>query len=168
MCSPRWCCWKCSTRTDGLRDPGQVGRVVVTPLHNFAMPLLRYAIGDEAEPGAPCACGRGLPVLRRLAGRAFDHLVLRSGEKRRVQFGHYRLSQVVAIREFQVAQRTLDRIEVRLVVARPLTDGEERLVRAVMVAEFGETFRIDLSYHAAIPRTGAGKLRQFVSELPPA
>ena len=40
--------------------PGEVGRVVVTPLHNFAMPLLRYEIGDFAECGAPCACGRGL------------------------------------------------------------------------------------------------------------
>src|SRR5262249_30685083 len=28
---------------------GASGRVVVTPLHNFAMPLIRYAIGDYAE-----------------------------------------------------------------------------------------------------------------------
>jgi len=26
--------------------PGEIGRVVVTPLHNFAMPLFRYDIGD--------------------------------------------------------------------------------------------------------------------------
>jgi phenylacetate-CoA ligase len=52
--------------------PGTVGRVVVTTLQNFAMPLVRYDIGDLAEVGAPCPCGRGLPVLTRIAGRVRD------------------------------------------------------------------------------------------------
>jgi phenylacetate-CoA ligase len=49
--------------------PGTVGRVVVTALHNYAMPLVRYDLGDLAEAGNPCACGRGLPVLRRIVSR---------------------------------------------------------------------------------------------------
>ena len=49
--------------------PGAVGRIVITTLQNFAMPLIRYDIGDLAELGAPCPCGRGLPVIRRFAGR---------------------------------------------------------------------------------------------------
>ena len=44
--------------------PGQVGKVVLTALHNFAMPLIRYENQDYAEVGPPCACGRGLPVKR--------------------------------------------------------------------------------------------------------
>ncbi|HLJ21965.1 MAG TPA: hypothetical protein VKU84_17290, partial [Stellaceae bacterium] len=50
--------------------PGEAGRVVATPLNNFAMPLLRYEVGDIAEVGTPCACGRGLPVLTRIVERA--------------------------------------------------------------------------------------------------
>ncbi len=49
--------------------PGEVGLVVVTPLHNFAMPLVRYVQGDYAEAGGRCDCGRGLPVLSRILGR---------------------------------------------------------------------------------------------------
>jgi phenylacetate-CoA ligase len=49
--------------------PGQVGRVVVSTLHNFAMPLLRYDLGDLAEVGRGCPCGRNLPVLTRIVGR---------------------------------------------------------------------------------------------------
>ncbi|MCK4705298.1 MAG: phenylacetate--CoA ligase family protein, partial [Gammaproteobacteria bacterium] len=45
--------------------PGQIGKVVVTNLHNFATPLIRYELGDYAEVGEPCPCGRGLPVLKR-------------------------------------------------------------------------------------------------------
>lgn len=44
--------------------PGEIGRVIVTPLHNFATPLIRYEIGDYAKVGEPCSCGRGLPVLK--------------------------------------------------------------------------------------------------------
>ena len=52
--------------------PGALGRIVLTTLHNFAMPLVRYDTGDLAEAGAPCACGRGLPVLRRLVQRMHE------------------------------------------------------------------------------------------------
>jgi len=47
---------------------GETGRVVVTPLHNFAMPLIRYELGHFAEVGGTCPCGRELPVLTRLLG----------------------------------------------------------------------------------------------------
>jgi len=50
--------------------PGKAGRVVVTSLHNFATPLIRYELGDLAEFGAPCTCGRGLPVISRVLGRS--------------------------------------------------------------------------------------------------
>jgi len=49
--------------------PGEIGRVVATPLNNFAMPLIRYEVGETAEVGASRACGRGLPVLTRIMGR---------------------------------------------------------------------------------------------------
>ncbi len=49
--------------------PGEVGRVVATSLNNFAMPLVRYDIGDTAEVGVACPCGRGLPVLTRIVNR---------------------------------------------------------------------------------------------------
>jgi hypothetical protein len=44
---------------------GELGRVVLTSLHNFAMPLIRYDIGDLAAFGPACSCGRGLPALLR-------------------------------------------------------------------------------------------------------
>jgi len=47
-------------------SPGERGRVVATPLNNFAMPLIRYDTGDSAEVGEPCPCGRGAPVLTKI------------------------------------------------------------------------------------------------------
>jgi len=147
--------------------PGAIGRVVVTPLHNFAMPLLRYEIGDEAELGGPCACGRGLPVLTRIVGRTLDYVTLPSGHRRRVDTGNYAMSNIPAIREYQIVQRSPQRIEVLLVVSRPLTGDERQAVRAILAKEVGTEFRFELSYRDSILRTAEGKLRPFISEVPP-
>ena len=52
-------------------QPGEVGEVVVTDLHNLGMPFIRYALGDLAVAGddTPCACGRGLARIRGVEGR---------------------------------------------------------------------------------------------------
>jgi phenylacetate-CoA ligase len=49
--------------------PGKPGRVLITSMQSYAMPLIRYEIGDIAEWGEPCDCGITLPVIRRLWGR---------------------------------------------------------------------------------------------------
>lgn len=43
--------------------PGVSGRLLVTDLHNLRQPVPRFDTGWTARWGAPCACGRGLPVL---------------------------------------------------------------------------------------------------------
>ena len=60
---------------------GEVGRVVLTDLHNFASPLIRYDIGDYAEVGGPCSCGRTLPTLRRVLGRKRNLLMKADGTR---------------------------------------------------------------------------------------
>lgn len=146
--------------------PGQEGRVVITPLHNFATPLLRYEIGDMAELGQPCPCGRGLPVLQRIVGRTFDFLHLPNGQRRRVDSGFYGIAKIPAVREFQVAQRAADHIELRLVLSRPLGEDETTAIRTALARDFGPEFRVDIIPRENIPRTAAGKLKIFVSEMP--
>ena len=148
--------------------PGEIGRVVVTPLHNFAMPLLRYEIGDEAELGEPCACGRGLPVLNRVVGRTQDYFVLRSGERRRVDINHYGLSAIPAVMEFQFEQSDYETLELKLVLARPLTEREQARVDVVLKQAAAGVFQTRLTFHDSIERTEVGKLRAFIRRTPEA
>ena len=145
--------------------PGEIGRVVATPLHNYAMPLLRYEIGDEAERGPPCSCGRTSPAITQIIGRLEDYVVLKSGERRRVKFGHYKIAALEAVREFQLVQETIERLDFRLATSRALSETEFSLVRNVMDAAFGADFEVTISIHQALPRTPSGKLRAFVSKL---
>jgi phenylacetate-coenzyme A ligase PaaK-like adenylate-forming protein len=59
--------------------PGEIGRVVVTPLFNLAMPLIRYEIGDFAEMGEQCTCGRSLPMLNRIMGGRRNRVIAPDG-----------------------------------------------------------------------------------------
>ena len=142
--------------------PGETGRVIVTPLHNFAMPLLRYEIGDLATVGAgDCACGRKLPTLDDIPGRARDLLMLENGDLRPPYYGHGAVMQVRAIRQHQVVQTALGQISFRLVVARPLSEDEERHVITAASEALGGGFRVRLEYVDEIVRGPAGKFAEF-------
>jgi phenylacetate-CoA ligase len=73
------------TDDDGRAVPrGEVGNVIVTSLHNYVQPFIRYRLGDLAawdRDGEPCACGSALPRLARLEGRDDDVLVAPDGRK---------------------------------------------------------------------------------------
>lgn len=60
---------------------GTPGRVLLTTSQSYAMPLVRYEIGDMAEWGEPCDCGITLPVIKRLWGRT-RHLITTPDGKR--------------------------------------------------------------------------------------
>ncbi|MFZ5563750.1 MAG: phenylacetate--CoA ligase family protein, partial [Thermodesulfobacteriota bacterium] len=85
--------------------PGQIGRVVVTDLHNFATPLIRYEILDYAEAGGPCPCGRGLPVLNRVMGRQRNMLRLPDGTRQWPSFSPRKWPHADRIRQVQIVQK---------------------------------------------------------------
>lgn len=147
--------------------PGKLGRVVITPLHGFAMPLIRYEVGDYAEAGAPCDCGRNLPVIRRIAGRVRNMLHLPGGGQRYPRFGEYQFGAFEAVRQFQVVQKNLGDIEVALVAVRPLSPSETEALRALILENLGHPFKVSFVYRDDIPRSAGGKYEDFRSEVTP-
>jgi phenylacetate-CoA ligase len=147
--------------------PGEIGRVLVTSLHNFATPLIRYEVGDYAEVGAPCACGRGLPVITRIVGRQRNRLVLPDGSSVFPYLGDHEdyIAITKSIKRFQLIQRSLDELENRLVVSEPLTAEQEARMRALMQRSLGHPYRITFTYHDDIPPSPRGKFEEFISEV---
>ena len=146
-------------------QPGQIGRVLITPLHNYAMPLLRYEVGDEAEVGNLCSCKRGLPVLNQIIGRMGDYVTLKSGARRRLTYNGYKLASIQAIKEYQLVQKNLETIEIRLVTNRDLTPHELANIQTVMDNAFGDEFKIEIIFHEALARTPSGKFRTFINNV---
>jgi phenylacetate-CoA ligase len=153
---------------DGGRPcaPGEIGTVVLTTLHNHAMPLIRYEIGDYAEAGGPCACGRGLPVIRRILGRKRNMLALPGGRVQWPSFPSDRWSHAAPVRQLQVIQESLELIRVRVVTPRELTREEEQEFLAAMGRCLGHPFRMALERVAEIPRGPGYKFEDFISRVP--
>lgn len=145
--------------------PGQIGRVVLTTLHNFAMPLIRYEIGDYAEAGGACACGRGFTTLRRILGRVRNMLVLAGGERWWPSFGLRGPARELGIRQHQIVQKDFGLIEVRLVSDRPLDAAGERRLRELLLSKLPPGFRVEVLRCPEIARSASGKFEDFVSEL---
>ncbi len=150
-------------------EAGEVGRVLVTGLHNFAMPLIRYEIGDYAEVGEPCSCGRGLPVLRRILGRQRNMFTLPDGRTRWPVVEARDLAaafdDLPPITKFQLVQRTLQQIDVNLVTLRELTEQEEATIRSYLQRGLDYAFDVQFNYVDDIPRTPRGKYEEFRSEV---
>ena len=147
--------------------PGNTGRIIVTPLHNFAMPLFRYEIGDLATVGTgPCSCGRTLPILESIAGRARDLLVLPSGELRPPYYGHGAVMEVRSIRQHRVVQTQIDRVTIQLVVSRALKPQEENHIIQSAEQALGGVFTVSLEYVEGIERGPNGKFAEFERQIP--
>jgi len=143
--------------------PGQVGRVVITTLHNFVMPLIRYANGDYAEVGEPCPCGRGLPVLKRIMGRQRNMLILPDGTQHWPSFPAEIWADIAPIRQIQLVQHSLRQIGVNLVIDQPLMpEQQQRFIRALQES-LGYPFEIELRHVQQIERGANCKYEGFIS-----
>ncbi|SAK51747.1 phenylacetate-CoA ligase [Caballeronia hypogeia] len=141
---------------------GQTGRVIVTDLHNYAMPLVRYETGDYAQPGAAGRGPRGLPTLSRIMGRKRNMIVI-DGSRRWPSLNAHRYREVAAIEQYQIVQTTPETIEVRLVCA-PLTRAQEHELGDIILEALEHPFQLTFSYYAQrIPLGRTGKFEEFMS-----
>ncbi|MGH7185727.1 MAG: phenylacetate--CoA ligase family protein, partial [Pseudomonadota bacterium] len=147
--------------------PGACGRVVVTPLHNFAMPLLRYELGDVAEAGHPCSCGRGLPVIDRILGRRQNMLSRPDGTELWPLFSSSDIAAMLAaatIRRYQIAQVAPSRLELRVETAEPLSQAQAAALAAAVGRKFSHLFQVSVRREAALEPGPSGKFEDVVRE----
>jgi phenylacetate-CoA ligase len=143
--------------------PGEVGRIVLTTLHNLATPFVRYEIADEAVFGPnPCPCGRGLPLLSEIRGRIRPMFKLANG------LAKHSMQLVVDVREiggflqFQIVQDSLDQVLIRLVPNSQWSEVHQQQIRSVFEGFFEGLARIDIQCVPSIPIPPSGKLQSTV------
>jgi phenylacetate-CoA ligase len=144
---------------------GKIGQVVVTDLHNFAMPLIRYALRDWAEVGPSCSCGRGLPTLRRVVGRTRNMAVSPEGKLFWPVLETQRMLEVLPhLRQYQFEQTAIDAITVTLVCAPAPTVEQLLRLQTVLEQALGHAYRWRWRFQEnPIPLGVGGKFEEFVS-----
>ncbi len=152
-------------RDDGSAcDIGETGRVVVTDLMNLAMPFIRYDTGDYAVRGAACACGRGLPVIDRIVGRWRGMITRADGTRHWPRTGFHAYRGIAPVRQYQMIQHAVDRIELRLAVPDPLTDAQRSAFEARLRDTIGDGIAFAIvAFPDRLPPGPRGKTDEFIS-----
>lgn len=132
--------------------------VIGTTLTNYAMPLLRYKVGDLASIHST-ADGR---EITSVDGRNEDYVILPDGA--RVGRLDHIFKDMVNVKEAQIIQREVGKIEVRIVKGTEYTERDETtLIQEIQIRL--HNMKVVINYVDKIPRTKNGKLRFVVSEI---
>ena len=103
--------------------------ILITDLHNYGMPFVRYESGDLGRiADTSCRCGRGLPLLTAIEGRVLDALRTADGRIVPGEFFPHLLKDIPELAQYRVEQKSLDRIVISAVLAQPLSERSERLL----------------------------------------
>jgi phenylacetate-CoA ligase len=148
--------------------PTPGGRVVVSDLMNYSMPLIRYQIGDVSHwhPNQQCPCGRGLPLLSQIEGRLTDFLVLSDGTHLSgVALLTWVFASMPQVRQVQFVQKTRERIMLRLVPGNGYTPETQNEIRDRMAPYLKGLANMEFEEVAAIPSEVSGKYRFVLKEM---
>jgi hypothetical protein len=96
-------------------------------------------------------------------------LVMPSGERRWPLLSSASIAAMLElapqIRRYQFVQKSVDLIELRLAVHRPLTPEQEARLAAWVRTKFSAPFMVIFTYLDEIPLTAAGKFEDFICEI---
>ncbi|HKZ95121.1 MAG TPA: AMP-binding protein [Candidatus Bathyarchaeia archaeon] len=145
--------------------PGEEGEIVLTYLFNHAMPFIRYKIGDVGVPiEEQCSCGRTLPLMRSIKGRADDFIVLPDGRKVS-PLGILNMENFAGVSEYRIIQEKRDLIEVWLKMPEHYSDDSVKKCVSALRRSLGEGVQIKPRIVEEIPRDNSGKLRRVISKV---
>lgn len=153
---------------DGAATTGEVGDLLITDLENYGMPFIRYRIGDLGRLlGRPCPCGRSLPLLDGIAGRAADTFLAPDG--RRIMAGSLVLYLVDEapglLGQVQIEQERLNHMIIRM-TPDPMPSEAIKAYQLAKVREFfGPEMQVSFEVVEEIPRLPSGKYAFTICRL---
>ena len=148
-------------------NPGVSGDIYVTNLHNYSMPLIRYQIGDTAEPAAngQCKCGRCWPLIAAVKGRKTDHFHTRDGQIIHGEYFTHLFYHRPGVLRFQVIQRDYDDVEILIVPEGQVDPGDRDEITQKVRLVLGDQCRVTFTFVDHLPATASGKYRYTISHI---
>ncbi|WP_157259624.1 phenylacetate--CoA ligase family protein [Paenibacillus sp. OSY-SE] len=159
-------------REDGTpAAPHEVGEIVVTPLCNFSMPLIRYRIGDLGVwSDESCTCGRPFKLLKEVTGRISDTFINANGTKIQGTYFSQLFFYQDWVKQYQIIQETVERVKVFVVLKHPEVglsgyEAEIQMIDDQFKAVLGEGCDITYEHVEAISPQASGKYRYLISHV---
>jgi len=146
---------------------GIEGELIVTLLTNYAMPLLRYRIGDRGvlAPAGTGWQGQSARVLKGVTGRTTDAFRSQNGTLIDGEYFTHLLYFRDWISQFQIVQKDYARILVRIVRCGEQPANAERQIADGVRAVMGSGCHVEFDYCDRIEPGASGKYRYTISEV---
>jgi len=144
------------------------GNIVLTDLHNKAMPFVRYRVGDIGILAENIIEGKYL-ILKELLGRTNDNIILPSG-KISPGLTFYYISRSILestgiLREFIIRQTHIDTFILDVVTDRKLSEQEFNEIKNQMDLYLEPGLSLKINRVPKINRPSSGKIKHFYSEI---
>jgi phenylacetate-coenzyme A ligase PaaK-like adenylate-forming protein len=123
-------------------DGEVVGRLLITHLHSFATPIIRYDIGDFGKLHDQCPCGHNGPTLSHIFGRGKHFLRHPDGRYLPFYLSTRLIREVVDFRECRFRQDAIDTITVQIGGRESLSKEEEERLKATIIAATDPVFKV--------------------------
>ena len=144
--------------------PGELGAVLATDLHNYAMPFIRYQNGDVGILSDKiCPCGRGLPLMESVEGRIGDIIVTENGFLPPIMNDIFRDTHA---KQFQVIQESKQLIRIKVIKGEGYSQRDTDYIVGILSRYLGERVKIELEFVDTIPLTPSGKYMIVISKVP--
>jgi phenylacetate-CoA ligase len=156
-------------RKENRVPDGVEGDILVTSLTNYAMPLIRYYIGDQGVLASASSHNGSntKQVLEEVIGRTTDNIYTCNGTV--VHGGYFMVLLFFKkwILKYQVVQKSINHLVFRIVRSDngyDVNEQNEIIDRAKLV--MGDDCKVEFEYVQNIPPTISGKHRYVISEIP--
>jgi phenylacetate-CoA ligase len=147
--------------------PGEMGRLVATGLHNFGVPLIRYATNDvTALKQDECPCGRKFPLVEDITTKAEDIITTKDGKYISPSVLTHPFKPLHHIVESQIIQEGKEHLLVKIVKGKDYSEEDNRKLLNGLYHRLGAEMKIEIEFVDSIPRTKAGKFRWVISKVP--
>lgn len=148
------------------QPPGVEGDILVTNLAGSEFPFIRYRTGDRGVlSDKQCPCGRGLPLIEQISGRANDGLIALDGSWVHGSAMNHALREVSALRAYQVIQEASDLVRILLVTSQPISAAEIGLLSRHTRTLLGDSLKVEVEQVAEIRPETNGKFRHIICRV---
>ncbi len=144
------------------------GRVLATNLSNYAMPLLRYELGDQVVvTDEECECGRGLPMLKEVLGRTVSIIYTPTGASVHGWFFQHVFMRVgEQVKRYRIVQETKEQLEIDIVPGNGFGDHTIQQIRN-LVSHTCSSWTLNFHIVDDIPKAASGKSIYIESKVRP-
>ena len=148
--------------SDEKAEPGELGRVVITDLFNYATPMIRYDTGDLAVRKQTSDCGWNTICLERIEGRKADITYTAEGEPISPSTWGVLFWEFPDIKQYQIIQESRTEYVIRMNVEKDRYD-EAKLY--TLVKNVVGDVKIQFEYVDEIPVLSSGKFKRSICKI---